>query len=85
MATSVYFLRYQPDYDAICRAYVEGYRSVRPLPDEHLAMMPTFLMARGLSYLGWPVGRPEIRSVREMLPFLIEDTTSLARQYLDRA
>ena len=63
----------------------EGYRAVRRLPDEQLAMMPTFLMARGLSYLGWPAGRPEIGSVREMLPFLVEDTTALARQYLEQS
>ena len=48
LAISVYFLRSQPNYDLICASYVGGYRRVRALPDEHLAMMPDMLMARGL-------------------------------------
>jgi Ser/Thr protein kinase RdoA (MazF antagonist) len=82
LATSIYFLRSQPNYDLISASYVDGYRSVRALPDEHLAMMPDMLMARGLSYLGWPAGRPEIESAREIAPLLAEDTVSLAQQYL---
>ena len=44
--------------------------------------MPDMLMARGLSYLGWPAGRPEIESAREIAPFLAEDTVRLAHEYL---
>jgi Ser/Thr protein kinase RdoA (MazF antagonist) len=84
LATSVYFLRSQPNYELVCRSYIDGYRARRALPDEHLALMPSFLMARGLSYLGWPVGRPEIDWAREVAPLLAEDVTALAREYVGR-
>jgi len=82
LATSLYFLRAQADYERIRDALISGYRAVRPLPDVQLAMMPTMMMARGLSYLGWPAGRREIHAAQEIAPFLAEDTVALARQYL---
>jgi Ser/Thr protein kinase RdoA (MazF antagonist) len=82
LATSVYFLRSQPNYELLCRSYVDGYRTARALPEDQLALMPTMLMARGLSYVGWPAGRPEIDFAREVAPFLAEDATMLARDYL---
>jgi Ser/Thr protein kinase RdoA (MazF antagonist) len=84
LATSVYFLRSQPNYELVCRSYIDGYRRRRALPDEHLALLPSFLMARGLSYLGWPVGRPEIDWAQEVAPLLAEDVTALAREYVGR-
>jgi Ser/Thr protein kinase RdoA (MazF antagonist) len=83
LATSIYFLRGQANYALIRDAFVEGYRTRRALPDEQLAMLPTMLMARGLSYLGWPAGRREIEAAREIAPLLAEDTVALARRYLD--
>ena len=64
------------------RTRIPGAR--RALPDEHLALLPSFLVARGLSYLGWPVGRPEIDWAREVSPLLAEDVTALAREYVGR-
>jgi Ser/Thr protein kinase RdoA (MazF antagonist) len=82
LATSVFFLRAQPNYELVCQAYIDGYRSRRALPDEHLALLPALLVARGLSYLGWPVGRPEIDWAQEVAPLLAEDVTALARDHL---
>lgn len=82
LATSVFPLFASPSFEPARDGYVEGYRSVRPLPDEDLAMMPAFLMARGLSYLGWPVGRSEMQSGRDIAPLLAVLITELAEQYL---
>ena len=82
LATGLFPLVVQGTADAMRRAYVEGYRSVRALPDAHLALLPTMLMARTLSYLGWPVGRPEIHEARQFAPFLASVATSFARCYL---
>ena len=39
-------------------------------------------MARLLSYLGWPQGRPEIASQQPLVPFLIKASCERAEQYL---
>jgi hypothetical protein len=43
-------------------------------------LMPAFLMARGLSYLGWPAGRPEMQSGRDLAPLLIYMVTDMGAQ-----
>ncbi|MDJ0868715.1 MAG: phosphotransferase [Myxococcota bacterium] len=82
LATGLFPIQTQENFDAICRAYVEGYRAVRALPDAQLALLPTLLMARTLSYLGWPVGRPEIHEVREHVGVLVDFACERARRYL---
>ncbi|MBW6397572.1 phosphotransferase [Roseomonas sp. HJA6] len=50
----------RPDFAAIQLACIEGYRSVRALPDAELALLPMFLLMRGMAYLGWCHQRPEL-------------------------
>ncbi|WP_421997724.1 phosphotransferase enzyme family protein [Reyranella sp.] len=49
-----------PDRAAVERAYVEGYRTVRPLPDAVLAAVSMFRLVRGLAQIGWYHQRPEL-------------------------
>jgi Ser/Thr protein kinase RdoA (MazF antagonist) len=83
LTTSVFPLHGSPGFEPARDAYIEGYRMIRPLPPAQLEMMPTFLMARGLSYLGWPAGRREMQSGRDLAPLLIYMVSDLARKYLD--
>ena len=82
LATSLFFLLPRPDYDAIWRAMLEGYRSVRALEDEHCEMMPTMLVARGLSYLGWPASRREIGLYELLAPAFAVQASEMAERYL---
>jgi Ser/Thr protein kinase RdoA (MazF antagonist) len=81
-ATSLFFLQTDPDFETICTALMEGYRSIRPQPVGYEEMMPTLLIARGLSYLGWPHSRPEIEEARELAPLLAGWVVELCEQYL---
>lgn len=45
------------DFDRCRNALVAGYRTVRRLPDEHLALLPVFLLARMMMQLGWMSSR----------------------------
>jgi Ser/Thr protein kinase RdoA (MazF antagonist) len=79
LATSLFPLRIAGGFDAALAGYLAGYRSVRAFPDWQLELLPAFLLARGLSYLGWPAGRPEIASQRPIVPFLARVLVDMAR------
>lgn len=84
MATSLFPLQVSGGLEDGIAGCLEGYRSVRRFPAADLERFPDLLLARGLSYLGWPVGRPEIESVRKLVPFMIAMMTTAAEGYLRR-
>jgi Ser/Thr protein kinase RdoA (MazF antagonist) len=49
-----------PHFVAIQQALVRGYRTRRALGDEAVALIPMFLLIRGLAQIGWLHQRPEI-------------------------
>jgi Ser/Thr protein kinase RdoA (MazF antagonist) len=83
LATSLYFVRREPFYQEARDALVAGYRRHRPLPDEHLGLLPMFLAIRGTTYLGWVHTRKGEATSRELTPTLIELATAAARDYLN--
>ncbi|MCP4822211.1 MAG: phosphotransferase [Shimia sp.] len=52
IATSVFFEADEPYFEQIVVALFEGYLSERELSEEHMAMLPVFMMARGAAVLG---------------------------------
>ncbi len=81
-ATSLFMHLGESHFDKVCNAMVEGYRSVRPLPDEHLALFPTFFLMRGLVYLGWAHTRRETETAKALTPMIIEAVVALSEDYL---
>src|SRR5882757_136741 len=49
-----------PDFEALERAYLAGYGSVRRLSEQSLALLPLFRLVRGLAQIGWFHQRPEL-------------------------
>lgn len=82
LATALYFESDAPHFEAAFEALVEGYRSVRSLPDTQLAHMPLFFAARSFTYLGWIHTRPETETARTLGPMLIDMACRAARRYL---
>ena len=82
MATSLFPLQISGGFEAGLAGFLEGYRGVRPFPEAELEFLPDMLLARALSYLGWPVGRPEIASARDLAPMIAFMVTEAAEQYL---
>lgn len=82
IATSLYFEIGEDYFDAIKDAVIEGYRSLRALPDEQLERLPLFFLARGFTYVGWVHTRPETQTAEEMTPMLVEAVCSVAEEYL---
>jgi Ser/Thr protein kinase RdoA (MazF antagonist) len=83
IATSLYFIRRDSIYLQARDAVVEGYRQHRNLPEEHLALLPMFLAARGSTYLGWVHTRAGEPVAAEMTPALIELAAAAAEDYLN--
>lgn len=83
IATSLLFLLGEPHYEDAYAGFVAGYRSARALPDEHLAMLPLFLLTRAMTYVGWCGSRPEAPVSQEKGPVVVAATLALAGQFLD--
>tara|TARA_R100000935_G_scaffold57846_1_gene92893 strand:- start:5563 stop:7524 length:1962 start_codon:yes stop_codon:yes gene_type:complete len=82
LATSLFFLAGTPGMETALEGLLEGYRSRRPLPDEHLALLPGMILARGFSYMAWAQSRAETEAAKELGPALVEGVCALASEYL---
>lgn len=73
-----------PEATRVREAWVEGYRSVSPLPDEHLEILEVLVMARLLLGLGWMHTRRETPLAQALTDTVIElacfQAESLLRQ-----
>jgi len=56
-----------PHFPQIYAACLQGYASVRTVPESDLQMVPTFLLMRGLAEIGWFGDRPENTTPDEMM------------------
>ena len=83
LVTAVFWHLGEPTYEAALRGYIEGYRSLRELPDSHLAMIPAMLLIRALVYLGWMHTRRGTDTARELTAHVIATGERLARQLLE--
>jgi Ser/Thr protein kinase RdoA (MazF antagonist) len=50
----------KPNSAAIECAFLDGYRTTRPIPDEALALIPMFRLIRWMASIGWFHQRPEL-------------------------
>lgn len=83
-ATGISFMEDHPQVPALRRAWVKGYRSVRPLPDEEEAEIDTFVMLRRMALLAWIGSHIEAPEPQAMAPHFAANTAGLARDYLAR-
>jgi Ser/Thr protein kinase RdoA (MazF antagonist) len=81
-ATSLFDLLGEPPFDACLAAMVAGYREKRALPEDHLARLPAFFLARALSYVGWSATRSHLRKASQIAPRLLAALDAFAPAYL---
>ena len=82
LATALSFMEDRDDVPELVDAWVSGYRTVLPLPDEDVAEIPTFLMLRRLTILAWIGSHAETDLARELgVPFT-RASIPLARRYI---
>jgi Ser/Thr protein kinase RdoA (MazF antagonist) len=59
MAASLFSFSTASGFSSIQAAFIEGYRSRRPLSEASLSLLPLFIAARGTTLLGWLHSRQE--------------------------
>lgn len=62
-------------------ALVAGYRTVHPLTDDELSLLPAFLTIRSMMIVAWLDARPEL-GFHDWLPDIIEQAADDAERYL---
>jgi Ser/Thr protein kinase RdoA (MazF antagonist) len=82
LAVALFPIEDRADFPERRDALVRGYRRIAPLPDEHLAELPTFLMARRLCSLGWMASRAHTDHARRQRPWRLRTTPEATRAFL---
>lgn len=83
-SVALYFFLGQDSYQPMFEAMVEGYRQHRPLPNEHLKMMPCFMAIRSLTLLGWLQTRSGSDEMEALIPTFLPSVMQLLDGYLGR-
>ncbi len=60
IAVAMFHSRDTADFRAARQAFLHSYRTVRPISDDDLALVPMFELIRGMAILGWRAARPEV-------------------------
>jgi Ser/Thr protein kinase RdoA (MazF antagonist) len=81
LAVALHQCQHLSDFPSLYAAAIAGYCEVRPVSDEDLAMIPTFLMVRGVAEIGWFADRPE-NATSEELAEMKDFTLGQCRDFL---
>lgn len=84
IATAVFDFIGTPAFDPCLAATVRGYREHRDLPDEHLELIPAFILGRLLSYLGWCAKKTHMPQTAVIQPLLLAAVEQQAPAFLGR-
>jgi len=82
IATSLFYHLGEDYFDDLKESILQGYRSQRYFPITHTAMLPAFLLARGITYLSWLHTRKETETAQTLGPLIVGHVVSLANDYL---
>ena len=81
-AAGISFMEDDPRIPELKQAWVQGYRSVRPLSEEDEVEIPTFVMMRRLALLAWIGSHSEVDIAKELAPTFAPVSEELGRNYL---
>jgi len=83
-AAAISFIEEEPFIPALADAWVRGYRTVAPLGEEHVAMIPTFIMLRRMLLTAWIASHSETETAQELGTGYTDGTVRLAEDYLSK-
>ncbi len=84
-ASAVTMLEGRPDLPELSQVWIDGYRTVRELSPEEIAIIPTLVMVRRIIACGWVASHQGTEIARLLGVPYSRTTVRLARDYLDGA
>ena len=81
-AAAISFIEHEPYVPELMAAWLEGYRRVAPLPAEHAAALPMFIMLRRMQLTAWIASHSETPTAQSMGTAYTDGTVALAERYL---
>jgi len=82
LGSSLSFIEHEPGVPELVDAWVRGYREVRPLPAQDLAMLASFVLMRRLLLVAWIGSHADTDLAREMGAEYTATSCDLAETYL---
>lgn len=82
LAVTQWYLQARPDFNEFCEAHIAGYREVRHLPDEQVALLPTFHAARTLVMAVYMAGRADNAKLRDRAPEFVAHCAHVLRDFV---
>lgn len=79
---SLFYLQHLPNFAQLRAAFMEGYRSLRPSPEEHPGQIDAMIVQRRLDLFSYLI-QAENPAVRAMVPTLLERSEPVLREWLD--
>ena len=84
LTTALFFFVPHPRYEDYRQALLEGYRSVRQVPESFFDAWEALLLARGLTYLGWAADRRGDEAAEYIVEQIVPVVLGLAARYAPR-
>jgi Ser/Thr protein kinase RdoA (MazF antagonist) len=81
-AAAISFHETNPAIPALRSAWIEGYRSVRPLTQEDIAAIDSMVMLRRMALLAWIGSHADTRLAQQHMRGFADGTAQLAERYL---
>ncbi len=83
-AAGISFIEDHPQIPDMRAAWVEGYRKVRPLPDEDEREIDSFIMLRRMALLAWIASHIDVPEAQALAPDFARVSAELGEDYLSR-
>ncbi|MDS1113428.1 phosphotransferase [Gordonia westfalica] len=83
LGSAVSWIEDKPETENLIDEWLRGYTAVRPLPDDHLALIPTFVLLRRIHLTAWVASHSDADAALGIADDFVPGTASLARRYLD--
>jgi Ser/Thr protein kinase RdoA (MazF antagonist) len=82
LAASLSFIELRPDLDTLVASWLEGYRELRSVSREDVAMIPVMILLRRMALLAWIGSRSDTALARRHVDGFARDTATLATRLL---
>jgi Ser/Thr protein kinase RdoA (MazF antagonist) len=83
LGSALSFIEHKDYVPTLIDSWVKGYNQVRPLTEEELAIIPTFIMLRRILLVAWLGSHSETDIAREIGNEFTPQTCELVTRYLD--